>query len=84
MPGIILDLRSGKMAGWIEQQSITSSPPNLVVRNRWNVSRICTKDGHISKEDFAATLRGIKAAIDATKSPQREAAYAFYKAYNGK
>ena len=34
--------------------------------------------GYVSKEDFAAALRGHQAAIDATKSPQREAAYKFY------
>ena len=32
------------------------------------------KRGHVSKEDFAAALHGHKAAIDATKSPQREEA----------
>ena len=30
------------------------------------------KDGFISKEELAATLRAQKAAVDATKSPQRE------------
>ena len=32
--------------------------------------------GDVSKEDFAAALRGHRAAVDATKSPQREAAEA--------
>uniref|UniRef100_A0A7S1CRA6 Sel1 repeat family protein n=1 Tax=Skeletonema marinoi TaxID=267567 RepID=A0A7S1CRA6_9STRA len=32
------------------------------------------KDGLVSKEDFAGALRAHQAAIDATKSPQREAA----------
>eukprot|EP00985_Skeletonema_marinoi_P009052 scaffold4148_cov170-Skeletonema_marinoi.AAC.4 len=32
--------------------------------------------GKVSKEDFAATLRAHQAAVDATKSPQREAANA--------
>jgi hypothetical protein len=32
------------------------------------------KDGHVSKEDFAAALRGHHAAIVATKSPQRQEA----------
>ena len=32
------------------------------------------KDGFVSKDDFATALRGHKAAIDATKSPQRQAA----------
>ena len=42
------------------------------------VKNLC-KDGCVSKEDFAATLRGHHAAIEATKSPQREAAYEFFK-----
>jgi TPR repeat protein len=32
------------------------------------------KKGYVSKEDFAAALRGYQAAVDATKSPQREEA----------
>ena len=32
------------------------------------------KAGFVSKDDFAAALRGHKAAVDATKSPQREEA----------
>jgi len=32
------------------------------------------KNGYVSREDFAAALRGHQAAIDATKSPQREEA----------
>ena len=35
------------------------------------------KDGHVSKDDFAAALRGHQAAEDATKSPQRKAAAKF-------
>ncbi len=34
--------------------------------------------GLVSKEDFEAALRGHQAAVDATKSEQREKAYAFY------
>jgi TPR repeat protein len=33
--------------------------------------------GFVSKEDYAAALRGHQAAVDATKSAQREEAYAF-------
>ena len=33
--------------------------------------------GMVSKEDFEAALRGHQAAVDATKSEQRDAAYAF-------
>eukprot|EP00985_Skeletonema_marinoi_P020090 scaffold11772_cov183-Skeletonema_marinoi.AAC.9 len=36
----------------------------------------CYKEGCIQKEDFAAALRAHKAAVDATKSPQREEAEA--------
>eukprot|EP00984_Skeletonema_dohrnii_P021181 scaffold10510_cov84-Skeletonema_dohrnii-CCMP3373.AAC.15 len=35
------------------------------------------KSGLVSKEDFAAALRAHQAAVDATKSPQRDAAEAF-------
>jgi TPR repeat protein len=35
--------------------------------------------GVVSKEDFEAALRGHQAAVDATKSEQREKAYAFYR-----
>ena len=37
------------------------------------------KSGHISKEDLDAALRGHKAAIDATESPQREDAVEFWE-----
>ena len=37
------------------------------------------KNGYASNEDFAAALRGHHAAIEATKSPQREEAYEFYE-----
>ena len=33
-------------------------------------------DGHITKEEYEATLRSHQAAIDATKSAQRDAAEA--------
>ncbi len=35
----------------------------------------------VSKDDFAAALRGYQAAVDATKSPQREAGEAAYEYY---
>ena len=38
--------------------------------------------GRISKENFAAALRAHQAAVDATKSPQREAAEEFYRNYD--
>lgn len=34
----------------------------------------CYQDGDVSKDDFALALRANQAAVDATKSPQREAA----------
>jgi TPR repeat protein len=34
--------------------------------------------GVVSKDDYAAALRGHQAAVDATKSEQREEAYAFF------
>jgi TPR repeat protein len=46
--------------------------------------KLCYRDGLVSKEDFAAALRGHQAAADATKSPQREAAEAFRKLGFGK
>ena len=36
------------------------------------------KEGYVSKDDFAAALRGHHAAIEATKSPQREEAIKFF------
>eukprot|EP00984_Skeletonema_dohrnii_P015127 scaffold6484_cov114-Skeletonema_dohrnii-CCMP3373.AAC.4 len=36
--------------------------------------KVCFRGGLVSKEDFAAALRAHQAAIEATKSPQREAA----------
>jgi TPR repeat protein len=39
-------------------------------------------DGVVSKEDFEAALRGHQAAVDATKSQQREEAYEYYQQRN--
>jgi len=36
------------------------------------------KEGFVSKDDLAATLRAHQAAVDATKSPQRDAAEEYY------
>ena len=38
--------------------------------------------GLVSKEDYEAALRGHQAAVDATKSEQREEAYAYYELRN--
>eukprot|EP00984_Skeletonema_dohrnii_P020442 scaffold9973_cov72-Skeletonema_dohrnii-CCMP3373.AAC.1 len=42
--------------------------------NSMKTVKVGFKGGLVSKEDFAATLRGHQAAVDATKSPQREEA----------
>ncbi len=42
------------------------------------------KDGDLSKEDLTSALRAHKAAVDATKSPQREAAEEWYRNKFGK
>ena len=39
-------------------------------------------DGFVSKADYASALRGHQAAVDATKSEQRDAAEAFFKQLN--
>eukprot|EP00984_Skeletonema_dohrnii_P008143 scaffold2987_cov77-Skeletonema_dohrnii-CCMP3373.AAC.1 len=38
--------------------------------------KTCYNEGKVSKDEFAAALRGHQAAVDATKSPQRDAAEA--------
>ena len=40
------------------------------------------KKGYVEKEELAAALRAHKAAVDATKSPQREAANEFFRKNN--
>ena len=40
---------------------------------------MCKKEILASKEDLAATLRAHQAAVDATKSPQRDAAEEYYR-----
>ena len=39
----------------------------------------CYKNGLVSKEDFAAALRAHHAAVEATKSPQREVAAEYFR-----
>ena len=36
--------------------------------------KMCYEEGHVSKHDFGEALRAYQRAVDATKSPQREAA----------
>ncbi len=40
------------------------------------------KGGHVSKEDLTSALRAYQTAVNATKSPQREAAEVFYRENN--
>lgn len=47
---------------------------NLGYDDSTKVLMECYANGVVSKEDFAAALRAHQAAVDATKSPQREAA----------
>ena len=48
---------------------------NLGHNESLEVLKIFYAKGHVSKDDFAAALRGHQAAVDATKSPQREMAF---------
>jgi hypothetical protein len=40
--------------------------------------KLAFRMGLVSKEDYEAALRGHRAAVDATKSKQREEGYAFF------
>ena len=71
-----LPLEVVKMVTLIEPWSILSSPPNLDMRNQWKWWKHYS-DGNINKEELESTLRIHKAAIDATKSAQTEAAEEF-------
>ncbi len=51
---------------------------NLGYDNALNGLKVGFIDGFASKEDYATALRGHQAAVDATKSKQREEAYAFF------
>ena len=39
-------------------------------------------DGYAGKEDYEVALRGYQAAVDATKSKQRDVAYSYYESLN--
>ena len=47
---------------------------NLGFDESLNALKRCYKNGHVSKEDYAGALRAHQAAVDAMKSPQRDAA----------
>ena len=63
--------RNGEMVRAVKHWII-----NANLGDDWSIQTLkdCYKDGKISKEDFAATLRAHHAAVKAMKSPQREAA----------
>ena len=52
---------------------------NLGFHESLNNIKILYKDGHTSKEDYAYALRAYQAAVEATKSPEREEAEAAIK-----
>lgn len=52
---------------------------NLGFHESLNNIKILYKDGHASKEDYADALRAYQAAVEATKSPEREEAEAAIK-----
>ena len=67
----------GQIAGTAGQGNIGSSSAKLGYDMSLNEVKNLYKAGYVSKEDFAAALRGYHAAIEATKSPQREKAGTF-------
>jgi len=60
------------MAGSREQGNISSSLPTFGYENSLKELRVLYANGHASKEDYANALRAYQAAVDATKSAQRE------------
>jgi TPR repeat protein len=56
---------------------------NLGRDNSIKILKQCYVEGYVSKEDFAAALRAHHAAVDATKSPQREEAEVFLQKDKG-
>ena len=63
--------RNGEMGRAVKHWII-----NANLGDDWSIQTLknCYKDGLVSKEEFAAALRGHHAAVKAMKSPQREAA----------
>ena len=73
------EYQSGKFEKAIKHWIIAA---NLGYDTSLKKLRECYAEGFVSKEDFAAALRAHQAALDATKSPQREAAEVFYANQN--
>ena len=56
---------------------------NMGYDNALKSLKLMYQEGLISKEDFAAALRAHQAAVDATKSPQREEAEQWFRLNHG-
>ena len=69
------ETRSGRIERAAKHFSIAA---NLGHDGSLNALKEFYKEGDISKDDFAAALRGHYAAVKATKSPQREAAAKYF------
>jgi TPR repeat protein len=66
-----LEWKNGKFERGVKHLIIAA---NLGHDDSLQILTECFKRGLVSKDDFAAALRALQAAVDATKSPQREAA----------
>ncbi len=64
-----LDERDGQLDRAVKHWIIAA---NLGHDNSLKALKVSYREGLVSKEDFAAVLRAHQAAVDATKSPQRE------------
>ena len=66
----VIDSENGRVERAVKHYMIAASlGHDLSLKNL----RICYEDGDVSKEDFAMALRAHHAAVDAMKSPQRDA-----------
>jgi hypothetical protein len=63
------EVRSGRIERAVKHWIIAA---NLGHDESIQVLKKCYKDGFVSKEDLATALRAHQAAVDATKSPQRD------------
>ena len=69
----VIEIENGRYERAVKHFTIAA---NLGHDDSLDALKQCYQKGIISKDDFAAALRAHKAAVDATKSPQREAAAA--------
>ena len=80
--GTILDLKSIELEGPRKQKKHFIIAAKLGHDEALAVVKDHFLRGFVSKEDYEAALRGHQAAVDATKSTQRDAAEEFYKQRN--